>query len=171
MKEFFTSRLSTLTDFIKTQHIPLADWKNIFTASYWKESLYYPSPYYLFGVVVTIIVVILIETWRRYLKKLHQATPIYEMPIASLANLNFFIVLLSAAYVFFRVIGVSYLSGRSFYGLIILSALIWIGWQLIYLRRVTPSKRRSHLERERFFRYLPNTKPVSLTKVSAKKGK
>ncbi|QQG49608.1 MAG: hypothetical protein HZB70_02265 [Candidatus Berkelbacteria bacterium] len=171
MKEFFTSRFATIRDFLATQQFPTAEWKNVFTADFWtNDPLTSGSPYYTFGLVLTLLFLILLEVWRRRLKNLHVSTPIYEVAQNQLSNIFFFVAIMLPAYWFFRVQQLAYLSSRLLLGSIILVALVWLGWVVFHITRQLPAKRVAHLEKERFFRYLP-TNATGATKAPRRKGK
>lgn len=158
MSDFFISRWATITAFIETQEFPLGDWKNVFSWSYWTEAnLESFSPYYLFGTVLFVALLIGLEVWRRRLKRYHQVTPVFGFPLSQIGNIFFFLLILVPAYWFFRVQQMTFVSSRLFFGLIILIAVLWISWVLLHLRRRVSAKQQSYLEQERFFRYLPNS--------------
>ncbi len=170
MTELFTSRLATIQTFLATQDFPTRDWLKIFSWSYWTEgNISSFTPYYAFGFASLIVALIALEVWRRRLKKLHQATPIYGTPLVQISNLFYFLLLMVPTYWFFRVQQISYLSSRLVMGLTALIAIGWLIWIVVILKRRLPLQRRSYLEKERFFRYLP-TNSASDSVQTRKKG-
>ncbi len=155
MKEFFTSRFETIKLFLESQKIPTQDWKNIFSFDFWRYPASTDSPYYLFSLVVGILTLLGLEAWRRRVKRLHKMTPVYSVALNHITNLFYFILIIGLGYVFFVSQGIAYLSSRLFLFSVIVVSLAWIAWILVHLRRTLPMRRRSYLERERFFRYLP----------------
>jgi hypothetical protein len=172
MKEFFTSRFDTIKTFVASQELPSAAFfKDIFSVAYWTEGpLDSFSPHYLFGAIILLGALIGLETWRRKLKKRHQTVPVYAPAINQLGNIFFFVLILVPSYWFFRVQQLAFLSGRLLLGLIVLMALVWLTWVVIFLRSRTPRTHQAYLEQERFFRYLPNNSP-GVSSTRAKKGK
>ncbi len=171
MKEFFTSRFSTIQDFLATQDFPTRDWLNVFSWQYWTEDRIASfTPYYAFGFISLVIILLALETWRRQLKRLHKTTPIYGSPLVQISNLFYFLLLMVPIYWFFRVQQISYLSSRLVIGATFLIAVIWLGWIIVVLKRRLPLQRRSYLEKERFFRYLPG-KRASDSVSGREKGK
>jgi len=159
MKEFFTSRFITLESFFETQQFPTTDWKNLFTADYWTSGpLASTSPYYLFGWILALIALVALEVWRRRLKKAQTVTPVYSWPLNQISNLFYYLLILLLGYWFFRTQQLAYLSSRLMLGAILLGGLIWLIWIWVYMKRRIPQLLQSHLERERFFRYLPKNK-------------
>ncbi|HUD20519.1 MAG TPA: hypothetical protein VMQ44_00405 [Candidatus Saccharimonadales bacterium] len=162
MKDFFSSRFSTITGYLSTQKVPAADVLNIFSWKYWTESNIPPTTIYsLATIIVTLIFLIILGFWRARLKKAQAHAPVYGFVTDQIASIMFFIVVVLVAYAFFRYQQISYLSSR----LVILASIfvivIWLGVIFYYLRFVIPPKRASYLEKERFFRYLPKSKPGS----------
>lgn len=171
MKDFFTSRFATIKDFLSTQQFPTHDWKNIFSGHYWTNGpLASTSPYYAFGVGLTILVLVALEVWRRQLKRLNAVTPIYTVPLNHISNLFYFIAVLLPAYWFFRAQQMSYLSSRLLLGSILIIAILWLAAILFYLWRRISRTRQSYLEQERFFRYLPTNAPKR-SAAPGRKGK
>lgn len=170
MTELFTSRFTTIKAFLSTQSFPTNDWINIFSWSYWTESQIGSfTPYYAFGFGLFLATLIALEVWRRRLKKSHQSTPIYGTPLVQISNLFYFLLLMVPSYWFFRVQQISYLSSRLVLGLTALIAITWLAWIVVILKRRLPLQRRSYLEKERFFRYLP-TSSASDSVQTRKKG-
>lgn len=170
MPEFLTSRLTTIQTFLSTQSFPTRDWLRIFSWSYWIEGpLGSFTPYYAFGFVFWVLLLVALEVWRRRLKKLHHATPVYGTPLIQISNLFYFLLLMVPTYWFFRVQLISYLSSRLVLGLTILIAIGWFVWIIVILKRRLPLQRQSYLEKERFFRYLP-TNSASDSVQTRKKG-
>lgn len=171
MKEFFTTRFATISDFLATQQFPLAAWKNVFTADFWaNEPLTGSSPYYAFGLGLTVIFLFTIEAWRRRLKKLHVETPIYATAQNHLSNIFFFVIITIPACWFFRAQQLAYLSSRILLGSIVLITLLWLSWVVFHLMRQLPAKRAAYLEQQRFFRYLP-TNATEASNAKRRKGK
>lgn len=171
MNEFFTSRLTTIENFLTTQTFPTKDWLNLFSWDYWTAGpLESFTPYYTFGFGLWLVTLIVLEVWRRKLKKRHQATPVYGTPLIQISNLFYFLLLMVLAYWFFRVQQIDYFSSRLVLGATVLIGLCWLAWILFIIKRRLPLQQQSYLERERFFRYLPNTS-ASDSKSGRKKGK
>jgi hypothetical protein len=170
MTEFFTSRFATIQTFLSTQSFPTKDWLNIFSWSYWTEGQIGSfTPYYAFGFGLLFVLLLALEIWRRKLKKAHQAAPIYGTPLVQISNLFYFLLLMVPTYWFFRTQQISYLSSRLVLGFTVLIAIGWLLWIAIILKRRLPLQRRSYLEKERFFRYLP-TNSASDSVQTRKKG-
>ena len=172
MKDFFNSRFATLEQFWSTQQFDLNDLKNIFRWDYWTEANLLPqTPYSLASLLVILALVIGLFLWRRRLKIAEASVPIYAGPINQMANIIAFIIIVGASYAFFRSQAITYLSSR----LVVLASLIiilgWIGWVIFYLVRLAPAKRRNYLEQERFFRYIPKSKPKVNGKTKNQKSK
>lgn len=156
---FFTSRLSTLKDFFSTQKLPGADSKNLFSWDFWTESnLESGSPYYLFIAAFVILVCVALIWWRRQLKKENQEAPVYEGVINQLANIIAFIIIVGLSYIFFRSQQIAYVSSRLVILASIIIVVIWSGWVMFVIKRQLAAKRLQHLEKDRYFRYLPKKK-------------
>lgn len=155
MKEIFTSRFETIKRFLETQRLPTEDWKNIFSSDFWLQSADTTSPYYLFSLAIGVAFLIGLELWRRRIKRLHQITPVYAIALNHIANLFYFVLIIGLSYILFTSQGIAYVSSRLFLLSVIVICLAWVGWVTVHLRRTLPTRRRSYLERERFFRYLP----------------
>ncbi len=155
-----TARLTTVKDFLATQHWPtLFDLKNLWRWSYWSERpVPTDSPYIFITAIVTGLIVAGLLIWWIQLRRLHQKYPVYALLLDQIPTLLIFIVVVSLVYAFCRAQDVQYLSSR----LVVLAEFIvslgWFGYLLFYTARVIPAKRQSHLEKERFFRYLPKSK-------------
>jgi glucan phosphoethanolaminetransferase (alkaline phosphatase superfamily) len=156
MSTFFTNRLATIEQWFSGQKLPGADTPRLFSWSFWIESNISPTSEYLaaaLGLVVATI--ILLVAWRFALIRAHRRVPVYSSPIALLTNLIVFIIIITAAYTFFRSQELAYVSSR----FIVLSTIVlsgaWLGWIAWQIKRTVPSARASYLEKERFFRYLP----------------
>ena len=159
MLEFFTSRATTIEDYLSTQMVPTKAWTNIFSWKYWTDGPLSPqTEYSLFSTVVVIALVVILIYWRRKLTKIHKRVPVYEKVNDQIFSLIMFIVIVFFAYAFFRLQSITYLSSR----LVLLSALIvtaaWWGIIIYNLKVVIPKKKAAYLEKERFFRYLPKSK-------------
>jgi|SRR3989344_7616192 len=159
MKDYFTSRLATISNYLETQHFAWNDLKNIFSWSYWSEAnLPAQTPYGLASLLVILVLLIGLIFWRRRLKIAQVAIPLYDSPINQLANIIAFIIIMAISYAFFRIQVIAYLSSRWVILASLAIVLVWIGWVIYHLVRALPPKRRDYLERERFFRYIPNSK-------------
>ncbi|OGD63099.1 hypothetical protein A3A71_03910 [Candidatus Berkelbacteria bacterium RIFCSPLOWO2_01_FULL_50_28] len=157
MTEFFTSRFATIDNYFQTQHFWDTGWKNLFSWSFWSEGA--PSPdsqYYLFTAILLVLSVGLLIFWRVRIKKAHKITPVFQLPLAQLANIIAFVIIIGITYYFFRSQGIVYLSSRLVVLLSLIVAALWLGWVAIYLKRVAPRKQSQYLEQERFFRYIPS---------------
>lgn len=156
MKDFFSSRITTISDYIQSQRFPTTDWNNIFHWNYWTQNYLPPTTVYsLFTIIVIIIICIGLSIWRTVLKKKHANTPVYDAPLDQLSNIIFFIIITMVAYAFFRYQSVSYLSNRLVILAIAIVTIVWIGVVTWQLWKKIPSQRIAYLEKERFFRYLP----------------
>lgn len=171
MIDQFTSRWQTIETFLATQSFPTKDWGRIFSWDYWTAGpLDSYTPYYTFGFGLFLAALIALEVWRRRLKKRHETTPVYQTQLIQISNIFYFILLIVPLYWFFRVQNISYLSSRLVLGGALLVALLWLAWVLWTMKRIIPTKTRSYLEKERFFRYLP-TNSASIPTEKRKKGK
>ncbi len=170
MLDQFTSRWQTITTFFETQSFPTNDWARLGSWSYWTGGpLDSQTPYYAFGLAVFLISLIALEVWRRRLKKAHQATPVYTVPLVQISNVFYFLLLMVPSYWFFRIQSISYLSSRLVLGAAFIIALAWVIWIIIVVKRRLPQEQVSYLEKERFFRYLPTTSASDQS--GRKKGK
>ena len=160
MKIFFSDFFNNVHVFFQTQSFPTRDeWLNLFSWSYWSN----PQPpsdsnlYIFVGVLVALVVAGLI-TWTVILRRRNKKTSIYEGLISHLVNLITLIVLIYFAYLFFRLQEIAYLSSQ----LVILGTIIVVFlWSLLILKILIweiPQKKRTYLEKERFLRYLPNSR-------------
>ncbi len=155
-----SSRLTTVKDFLATQHRPtLAQLKNLVSWNYYTQNpVPSESPLILLTAIIIIVIVAVIIGWWLRVRQLQKTAPIYNTLLDQLPTLLIFIVAVSIFYAFCWAQSVQYLSSR----LVLLSAgLITLGWifyLVIYCFRVLPVKKRDHLEKERFFRYLPKKK-------------
>lgn len=171
MIDQLNSRWQTIETFLATQQFPTTDWANILSWKYWISGpLDSFTPYYTFGFTIWLLALIALEMWRRILKKRHQATPIYGTPLGQISNLFYFVLIMIPAYWFFRLQQIDYLSSRLVLGSTVLIAIGWLVWIIIIVKRRLPLQRRSYLEKERFFRYLPTT-GASNSESGRKKGK
>jgi len=164
MKEFFTSRLATISNFLATQRFTPSDLKNLFSWNYWTEAnIPSTSPDYLPTVLVLIIFCAGMLFWRRQLKIRQQIAPVYDSSINQLANIVVFLVIVAISYLFFRSQAINYLSSRLVILTTLAVAIVWLGYVIYYQWRITPVMHREYLERERFFRYIPKKKEKSPT--------
>lgn len=151
-----TERLATVSHTLHTQQLPGRDLANLFSSGYWTEQLIpASSPYYLVTISLLIVSLIILglTAWRY--RRLNYQVPVYDWLINQLINLIIFIIVVSVSYLFFRTQEIQYLSSR----LVVLAAtlvgLVWLGIILVHRWRSIPAATQQHLEKERFFRYLP----------------
>lgn len=165
MSNFFSTRFTTINDYLSTQHFAWKDLINLFHWSYWNEANILPTtPYFLVSWLFVIAAVVGLVIWRRRIKAANTVAPIYDGPINQLANIIAFIIIVALSYGFFRSQAISYLSSRLVVLASLLITLIWLGVVAFYMFRVAPAKSREYLERERFFRYIPKGKEKSPSK-------
>ncbi|MEK9167649.1 MAG: hypothetical protein AAB613_02825 [Patescibacteria group bacterium] len=159
MKNFFTSRLATLSDYFSSQQFVWSDLRNLFNWNYWTEAGLPPQTSYSLATLIFVLALtVLLVFWRRRLKAAQQYVPIFEGSINQLANIVAFIIVMAISYSFFRSQQIAYLSSRLVVLGSLLVILVWTGWVAFYVFRVAPPKRREYLEKERFFRYIPKKK-------------
>lgn len=156
--DFFNDIFHTIQNFLATQTWPNSnDLSRLIKWPYWIEGpLDSFSPFYLAGSVAVLACLALLIFWRIRLKKAQKLTPVYDVPINHILNIISIIILMSASYFFFRSQQIAYLSSRLLVLATFAVCLIWLGYLIYFIKRSIPSKRRHYLERERFFRYLPN---------------
>lgn len=156
----FSARFTTIKSFLATQHWPpLSDWKNLFSGSYW-GAIFVPasSPYVLLTTIVVIIILAVLIVWYFWAKRMNNQLPIYGQLIAQLPILIIFTAVVSLLYAFFRAQEIQYFSSHLVLLISSLILIVWSGYLIYLLRRVIPAKKQAHLEKERFFRYLPKSK-------------
>lgn len=164
MKDFFTSRFTTIGSYLDTQRFAGADLKKLFSWSYWSETGLSPqTPYGLATLILVIVLVVGLIIWRRRLKNAQASVPIYDPVINQLANIITFVIIMAISYAFFRTQVIAYLSSRWVILVSLIIVLAWLGWVAYQLGRIIPSKRRDYLERERFFRYIPIKKAKTIS--------
>ncbi len=157
---FFSSRFQTIADFFSYQQFPTDWWAGIFSWTYWTDSGLLPSsPYLLFFLIVTGLVIAALIVWQKKLKRLQAEVPIYDMVINQIPSVITLIVVMANSYLFFRAQEIAFFSSRLTILITAIIVLGWIGYLAAYLRRTVPGKRQRYLEKERFFRYLPKKKP------------
>lgn len=157
---FFSARFQTIADFFKFQQFPTDWWAGIFSWTYWTDSnLTANSPYFLFFLVVTLLIIGSLVSWQRHLKELQKKVPVYKPVINQIPSIITIIVVMAAFYWFFRAQQIALFSSRLTILITFLVVLGWVSYLIIYLRRTVPAKRAYYLEKERFFRYLPKKKP------------
>ena len=161
MKEFFTSRFQTISDYFSTQSFSLQKIGSIFSWDFWTETNINPGSTYTAPLlIITALIIVGLVIWRRILKKRHGETPVYQWPINQLANIIALLAIMAPSYWFFRSQELSYLSSRLVVLITLLVTIGWLGWVVFHLVRQLPAKRVAYLEKERFFRYLPKSKKV-----------
>ncbi len=159
MKDFFTSRFQTISNYLATQSFSLRDFGNVFSWDFWTESSIEPISDYTAALLILVIMLIVgLVIWRKILKKRQAETPIYDWPINQLANIVAFLVIMTPSYWFFRSQQLAYLSSRLVVLITLIVTIGWLGWVVFHMVRQLPAKRVAYLEKERFFRYLPKSK-------------
>lgn len=159
MKDFFTSRFQTISDYLATQSFSLRNFGNVFSWDFWTESGIDPTSQYTAVLLILVIFLVFgLIIWRKIFKKRQAETPVYDWPINQLANIIALVVIMAPSYWFFRSQQLAYLSSRLVILITTLITLGWLGWVVFYLVRTVPTKRVTYLEKERFFRYLPKSK-------------
>jgi len=160
MNNFFVTFYNRITDFLKTQSFPSAtEWKNLVSWEYWSNS--YPpatSEFYLFVGFAIYFSIIALIVWVIILKRKNKVIPVYEGLISHLINIIVMMAIIFPAYYFFRIQQIAYLSSQLVMLGTIFVIVVWFAWifKIIYLE--IPQKRRVHLEKQRFFRYLPKSR-------------
>lgn len=163
MSTFFTNRFTTIEQWFSGQKLPGADTQRLFSWSFWVESNISPTSEYLAATLgLVLVTVILLIAWRLALQRAHRRVPVYSTPIALLTNLIVFLIIITAAYTFFRSQELAYASSRFIVLSTIILSLAWLGWITWQIKQTVPSARASYLEKERFFRYLPKKQGKSL---------
>lgn len=147
-----------MTDFFSNQNWPRFNLSKLTDGDFWLEPVNLVSgQFLLFYLLVVLIITAPSVAALIIAKRRHRQSSIYGRVINHLSNQIVFAVMVGLSYWFFLVQGISYLSSWLVAGV---GLLIFIGW-LIYLgylwRRRLPQERELYLEKEKFFRYLPNS--------------
>ncbi len=156
---FFSARFTTIKDFLATQHWPTGfELKNLLHWSYYNQIPPNQSPFVLLTTVIIVLITAAIFGWWLRTRQLQKQSPVYDLLLDQLPTLLIFIVVVSIFYAFCWAQSIQYLSSP----LVLLAAFIlvlgWAGFLIFYTWRILPAKLQAHLEKERFFRYLPKKK-------------
>ncbi|MEX2012179.1 MAG: hypothetical protein WD544_00560 [Patescibacteria group bacterium] len=163
MKDFFTSRFQTITDYFSAQSFAIKNVGQYFSGDFWTESgLPAHSQYTALSLIIIAAVITGLIIWRRILKKRHAVTPVHSWSLNQLTNVIIFVVMVTLSYWFFRSQSLAYLSSRTVILLGIITVLLWIAWVIFRIIRTESSNRVAYLEKERFFRYLPKSKKTNI---------
>jgi hypothetical protein len=157
---FLSARFATIKDFLATQHWPTgAQLKNLGDWNYYTQNpVPAESPFLLLAAVIILLTVAGLLIWWWQARQKEKTTPVYGLLLDQLPTLVIFVVAGSIFYAFCWAQSVQYLSSRLF---LLAAGLVTLGWVIylaVYARRVLPGQLQKHLERERFFRYLPKKK-------------
>ena len=139
--------LKATGSFLQDQQFPSSlFWKSLFTSGYWSSNASANPPTYALFV------------WGSVLTTMNKRAPIYRSLIVQIWSILIFLTMGVLIYNFSYQQGVPYFSSRLLILIIAVMSLVWAGILIYIQSRIIPVKKQAHLEKERFFRYLPKKK-------------